>query len=38
MVGFYKAARIQGDLFANDIKLYTGICLGDVPFMQSINK
>ena len=30
--------RIQGYVFANDIKLSTGICLGDVPFIECINK
>ena len=29
---------MQGYLFASDIWIYTGICLGDIPFMQRINK
>ena len=28
----YKDIRILGSLFASDIKIYIGICLGDVPF------
>ena len=27
--------RIQGYLFANDIKMCIGICLGDVPVIQN---
>ena len=26
-----EEGRIQGYLFASDIKLHTGVCLGDVP-------
>ena len=26
---------VQGCLFANDIKMYTGICPGDVPIIQN---
>ena len=29
---------VQGYLFASDVKMYTRICLGDVPFVQCINK
>ena len=28
----YEDIRILGSLFASDIKIYIGICLGDVPF------
>ena len=31
-------SKIQGYLFARDIKIYTGICLGDVPFIRRVNK
>ena len=35
---FYtEDTRIQGYLLASDIKMYTGIYLGDVPLIQSIN-
>ena len=33
----YQDTRIQGYLFANDIKMCTGICLGDVPIFQKTN-
>ena len=31
---FNASSRIQGYLFANDIKMCTGLCLGDVPIIQ----
>ena len=30
-------SRIQGYLFASDIRMCTGICLGDVPIIQQTN-
>ena len=35
---FYtEDTKVQGYLLASDIKIYTGIYLGDVPFRQSVN-
>ena len=34
----YKDVRIQGYLFASEVKMCTGICPGNVPFIQCINK
>ena len=34
----YKDVRIQGYLFASEVKMCTGICPGNVPFIQYINK
>ena len=31
----YKNTGVQGYLFANDIKVCTGICLGDIPIIQN---
>ena len=31
---FCQYRRIQGYLFANDMQMCTGFCLGDVPIMQ----
>ena len=33
-----QLTRMQGYSFASDIKMCTGICLGDVQFTQCINK
>ena len=31
-----EEGRIQGHLFASGIKMHTGVCLGDVPFIRCI--
>ena len=28
--------RIQGYLFSSDLKMYTGLCLGDIPFIHYV--
>ena len=33
-----QLTRIQGYLFASDVKMYTGFCLDDIPLMQCIKK
>ena len=33
-----REIEIQGYVFASNIKISIGVCLGDVPFIESINK
>ena len=33
-----QLTRIQGYLFASDVKMYTGFCLDDIPLIQCIKK
>ena len=34
----YNDSKIQGCLFASDVKMHTGICLVEVPFIRCIDK
>ena len=38
LLSHFKHARKEENLFASDIKMYRGICLGDVPVIQCITK